>query len=164
MYEDSEGVPFADNIDRMVFFCKGALEIVKKFGWAPDIIHCHGWMTGLVPVYVKTAYRHDAIFKNSKIVYTAYQESLEKSFDSSFFKKASINDIEEQELTSFQSDEVVDLNKGIIHFSDALVLGYSSYTEEFTKMMEDSGKKILPYSETDFLQEHVSFYKNVLDK
>jgi len=61
VFEDAKGKPFEDNADRMVFFCKGVIETVKKFGWAPDIIHCHGWMTSLVPLYLKTAYKTEPI-------------------------------------------------------------------------------------------------------
>jgi starch synthase len=67
-FESEEGTPYEDNPDRMVFFCKGVIETVKKFGWAPDIIHCHGWMTSLIPLYLKTAYKTEPLFQNSKVV------------------------------------------------------------------------------------------------
>jgi len=54
IFDDEDEKPFEDNLDRMVFFCKGVMETVKKFGWPPDLIHCHGWMTSLVPLYLKT--------------------------------------------------------------------------------------------------------------
>ena len=73
VFEDSEGQDFEDNIDRAVFFCKGAIETVRKFGWAPDIIHCHGWMTSLIPLYLRTAYKNDPIFQSSKIVSNKFE-------------------------------------------------------------------------------------------
>ena len=57
------GEYFDDNNERAVFFCKGALETVKKLGWSPDVVHCHGWMSALVPAYIKTAYKDDPTFR-----------------------------------------------------------------------------------------------------
>ena len=54
VFDDENEKPFEDNQERMVFFCKGVVETVKKFGWPPDIIHCHGWMTSLVPFFLRT--------------------------------------------------------------------------------------------------------------
>ena len=57
VFEDEEEEMYNDNAERTIFFCKGVLETVKKFGWPPDIVHCHGWMSSLIPMYLKTAYK-----------------------------------------------------------------------------------------------------------
>ena len=54
IFHDSKKKFHKDNEDRMVFFCRGVLETVKKLGWAPDVIHCHGWLTSLIPFFIKT--------------------------------------------------------------------------------------------------------------
>jgi len=81
IFNDEDGKPFEDNQERMVFFCKGVLETVKKFGWPPDIIHCHGSLTSFIPTYLKTVYKDEAIFSESKCVYTAYNENLGDDFN-----------------------------------------------------------------------------------
>ena len=53
---DEEGKEFVDNDERAVFFARGVLETVIKLRWAPDIIHCHGWLTSLIPLYIKKYY------------------------------------------------------------------------------------------------------------
>ena len=58
---------FSDNDERTIFFAKGVIETVKKLGWKPDIIHIHGWMTSLVPLYLKQFSYDDPLFENSKI-------------------------------------------------------------------------------------------------
>ena len=68
VFKDEKDKFFADNDERTIFFCKGVLETVKKLGWAPDIIHCQGWMTSLIPVYLKTLYKDEPVFKNSKVI------------------------------------------------------------------------------------------------
>ena len=66
VFKDEENKVYDDNAERMIFFNKGVMETIKKFGWPPDIIHCHGWMTSLIPLYMKTAYKKEAIFHNTK--------------------------------------------------------------------------------------------------
>ncbi|HUN02341.1 MAG TPA: glycogen/starch synthase, partial [Niabella sp.] len=70
LFHDEEDNWFADNDLRTVFYAKGALEIVKKFGWPPDIIHCSGWMTGLIPFYLKNVYKREPVFIHSKTIFT----------------------------------------------------------------------------------------------
>ena len=88
VFNDSKGKFFDDNDERTVFFCKGALETVKKLGWAPDIVHCHGWMTSLVPAYLKTIYKDDPTFKDAKMVYSVYSESFGETLSADFTRKA----------------------------------------------------------------------------
>src|SRR6476660_3087857 len=86
---NDEGEKFCeDNGLRTVFFCKGALETVKKFGWPPDIIHCSGWMTGLIPMYLNTVYKKEPVFSHSKIVYTIGHNTYKEKLGSSFIQKA----------------------------------------------------------------------------
>ena len=67
VFHDENEKWYDDNDLRTVFFCKGALETVKKFGWPPDIIHCSGWMTGLIPMYLKTVYKKEPVFHKAKL-------------------------------------------------------------------------------------------------
>src|SRR5690606_36307764 len=72
VFFDKEDNFYDDNDERSIFFCKGVLETVKKLGWAPDIVHCNDWMTALTPLYLKTTYRNDPMFKYTKCVFTVY--------------------------------------------------------------------------------------------
>src|SRR6056300_932507 len=78
VYGDDENEFFEDNDERTIFFCKGALETVKKLGWYPDIIHCSGWMTSLIPLYLKTLYKDEPVFSNAKIVYSVYENDFKE--------------------------------------------------------------------------------------
>ena len=88
VFEDESGKPFEDNQDRMIFFCKGAIETVRKFGWPPDLVHCHGWMTSLIPFYLKTIYKKEPVFGNSKVVYTIGQNTFKEKMGPEFLKKS----------------------------------------------------------------------------
>src|SRR5690606_1584172 len=89
LFHDEEKKFHADNDERAIFYCKGVLETVKKLGWVPDVIHVHGWMSSLVPFYVRTMYKNDPTFSNSKIVVSVYDEDkFSETFHKDFAKKA----------------------------------------------------------------------------
>lgn len=75
MINDDKGSEYSDNIERAVFYARGVLETVKKLRWAPDIICCQGWISSIVPLYIKHAYDDEPTFKDTKVVFTAFDET-----------------------------------------------------------------------------------------
>lgn len=158
VFEDEDGKPFDDNAERMVFFCKGVLETLKKFGWAPDIIHCHGWMTSLLPFYLKKVYNNEPIFADSKILYSAYNVDVNASFNNRFIEKANINDLAIDDLGNYQEDGAVVLNKGAMKYSDGVIVG----SEDLSDFVNDNAGDlpVLPYQEEEtMLESYMAFYK-----
>jgi len=163
VFEDANGKPFEDNADRMVFFCKGVLETVKKFGWAPDIVHCHGWMTSLIPLYLKTAYKTEPIFQNSKVIYSLYQDSLDKNFTSKFVSKASINNLEEEDLVAYQNGEAIALDKGAMSFADAVIQGSADLDKTMLDQLKKLDIPLLDFQEEEgLLAAYLEFYNSLL--
>lgn len=160
VFKDDTGEPFDDNADRMVFFCKGVIETVKKFGWAPDIVHCHGWMTSLIPLYLKTAYKNEPLFKHSKVVYSVYDTSIEEAFGDSFASKASINNLTEQDLDAYQNGSGITLHKGAIAYADAVVLGSENTSDSIRDVLLTGDKPVLEYrgGEDEPLDHYLEFY------
>lgn len=95
---------FEDNDERAIFFCKGVIETVKKLGWKPDIVHCNDWFTSLIPLYLKTTYKNDPVFKDAKSVYTIYDTSFQHKFDNDLPSKVKMVDIEDDMLTGMSAD------------------------------------------------------------
>lgn len=118
---DDCGEYFDDNHERTVFFCKGALETVKKLGWSPDVVHCHGWMSALVPAYIKTAYKDDPTFKDTKVIYSLYDEDVNIDLGKDFSAIALTGNMTKQDLDSYGSGDYEGLYAGAISYSDALV-------------------------------------------
>ncbi|MFQ5446380.1 MAG: glycogen/starch synthase [Saprospiraceae bacterium] len=165
IFEDEKGNPFEDNPDRMVFFCKGVVETVRKFGWPPDIIHCHGWMTSLVPVFIREAYKTEPLFHNSKIIYSVYGNSLGKFFNNGFLTKASINSLEPDDLSAYLNDGNIRLDKGAITYADALIKGSPELPDSLEKTILDSGKPVLDYIDAENLPSvYVDFYNSLLEE
>lgn len=167
IFEDKEGQPFIDNAERMVFFCKGVMETVRKFGWPPDIIHCHGWMTSLIPLYLKKAYKNDPIFRNAKIVYSIYNSPFEKNLEDRFMEKASINNLDEGDLEAYVNGQGLNLHHGALTFADATILGKPELKDELSDLFNDKNRPIfLPESEDveEVLSEYMLFYKKLFEE
>ena len=163
IFTDDKEKWFDDNGLRTVLFCKGALETVKKFGWPPDIIHCSGWMTGLIPMYIKTAYKKEPVFSHSKIVYTITENTFKEKLEEDFLKLIAIN----EHVTAKEQEVYKDLNnvamfKGGATYADAITFGAENIdkklVEEFSKM---KGKKILKYNAESDLTDYLQLYSDL---
>jgi starch synthase len=164
IFHDENEEWFDDNGLRTIFFCKGALETVKKFGWAPDVVHCSGWMSSLVPAYIKTAYKREPVFGNSKIVFTIGENTFEEKLSSNFVKKALINaNIKEKDLdTAKELDNTALFRVGATH-ADAITFGSDmveqKLIDEFAKA---KGKKIVGFKGLDTdLSEYMDLYNSL---
>jgi len=164
IFHDEEENWFADNGLRMTFFCKGALETVKKFGWAPDVIHCSGWMSSLAPVYIRTAYKREPVFGNSKIVFTIGDNTFEEKLAPDFIKKALINaNIKEKDLEVFKERTNTALFRGGATYADAITFGTDNPVEELAlDFAKAKGKKIIGFKgfDTD-LSEYLDLYNSL---
>ncbi len=162
VFEDEDGKPFEDNAERMTFFCKGAIETVKKFGWAPDIVFCHGWMTSLIPLYLRTTYKTEPIFANAHIVYGAYDSPHEKEGGERFFQKAAINNLSKKDLEPYRDGEGVSMHKGAAHFADAVTLGSETLDTTQEHLSVSGPKPVLPFTPIeDALPTYLEFFRNL---
>jgi starch synthase len=166
LFHDENEKWFDDNALRTVLFCKGALETVKKFGWPPDIIHCSGWMTGLIPMYIKTAYKKEPVFSNCKVVYTLGQNTYKEKMGKEFSKLAAINvNIKDKDLEPFSDGSNTSMFRGGATFADAITFGAEKIdkklTEEFTKV---KGKKVLQFNAESDLTDYLQLYADLADK
>ena len=163
VFSDDTGKFFDDNGLRSVLFCKGALETVKKFGWPPDIIHCSGWMTGLVPMFIRSAYKKEPVFSHCKVVYTIGDTTFKEKLSADFLKLAAINDnVTKKELEPFKDLNNVSMFRGGATYADAVTFGTAKpdkkLAEEFAKVR---GKKILKYNAESDLTDYLQLYADL---
>ena len=164
MLTDEEDHHFEDNQERMVFFCKGAIETVKKFGWAPDIVHVVGQMTSLIPYYIREAYKNEPIFWNSKIIYSAYNFDIESSFNENFSSVAAINELTEKEVSDYflQSDKV-DLNERILKYTHVYMAGSEHANNFVSEYGSDNNLMVMPFNDDveGFAKEMLKVYESL---
>ena len=111
-YIDDEGKPFTDNDERAIFFARGVIETIKKLNWVPDVIHLNGWMASFIPIYLKTFYKNDSYFNDSKLVLSVYnEENLElPASTAEKMKFDNITDLKAFNKPSFQQFVIESMN------------------------------------------------------
>lgn len=163
IFRDKAGKFYKDNDERAIFFSRGVLETVKKLGWPPDLIHCHGWLGSLVPLYVKTAYRDNPVFSESKVVFSVYNDDFEEIISKDFTKKIKLPGIALKDLKHYKKPTYVSMIKAAIDFSDAVVMGHQQIHPEINQYIIESGKPVLGYqSGPDYIDVYNRFYDELL--
>ena len=160
MYHTKGGELFEDNAERMMFFALSSLETIKKFGCAPDAIHCHGWMTSLIPMLLKTQFKNEAVFEAAKVIYSAYQEeTFDKPICENFQDFLIQNtELSAEETTIFGNGTEVDLNVGALHYADAITIGSEEIEEAVRQEFDKRDVLKLDYSrEGDILVNYAQF-------
>jgi starch synthase len=156
---DETGNSFPDNDMRMIFFTKGVLETVKKLGWAPDIIHCHGWFTSLMPLYVKKLYSRDPHFADSKIVTSIYADDFKGKLDPKLQKKIAFDSIDANDMKSIADPTYVNLQKLALQYADGVVIGDEDINAELAEHISNSDIPVLrQYAESDHLTAIDEFF------
>ena len=166
---DDNDVLFPDNDMRMIFFTKGVLETVKKLGWAPDIIHCHGWFTSLMPLYVKKLYNQDPHFADTKVVFSAYDDAFKGTLDKNVSKKVAFDNFQSSDFSHLSDPSHVNMIKTAIQHSDGFIVGHDSVPndlEQFAAQMDvpvlRSFEENEPLTAIDEFFDSVHAGKNVL--
>jgi starch synthase len=163
-HDKKSGKFFKDNDERAIFFTRGVLETVKKLGWVPDIIHCHGWMTSLVPLYIKNSYKKEPIFENSKVIFSLYDNDFKPALDKNFAKKALMDGISEEAIADYNDTSFVGLNKAAMNASDAIIKASETINPELEDLFNSIEKPKLGYqSPEDYISAYSSFYDEILE-
>lgn len=162
---DDKGEEYDDNGERAIFYARGVLETVKKLRWTPDVIHCHGWITALAPLYIKKAYNDEPSFMNTKVVYSASSPEFQKDLGLHLaecipFKEAQLSDFSELYSDHFGYNE---LTKLAIKFSDGVILDDANVSEEITDYAKSLNLPLLPFQEGDTYKDaYNDFYETVM--
>jgi len=155
---DNEGVLFEDNDERMIFFVKGVVETVKKLNWAPDIIHVHGWMASLLPIYLKQFYKDDALFSNSKIVTSLYNNGFPGALNQELKSKVGFDKIEN--IDAISEPNHTSLQRIAIENSDAIIVGSEDLDSDLIEYAKSLNKPVLDYYPSDdFADAYLNFYE-----
>ena len=161
MTVDEHGVDYADNGERAIFFARGVLETVKKLRWVPDIIHCQGWMSAVVPFYIKTAYRDEPSFAEAKVITSLFTNTLNTDLGTNFKQSVEFRDAKPELLEPYDDDfGFEDLGKLAIDYSDGIMISQSDVTPILTEYAQSKNIPMLPYAEdwADGLEE---FYDKI---
>ena len=156
---DEDGNLFPDNDERAIFFAKGVIETVKKLNWSPDIIHVHGWLASLLPLYLKQFYKDEPLFNESKIVTSIYNQSFEDTLNKDMINKIAFDNIDKNAVKVLEQPSYNNIMKVAIDHSDALIIGSQEIPEELDSYLKTSEKPVLDFKEKDeFAEAYTEFY------
>ena len=160
---DNDGKFFADNDERAIFFARGVLETVKKLRWAPDIIHCQGWISHLLPVFLKKAYKDDPIFSSSKVVLSLYDDTPSENFAQDFADKVNFGGITRADLPFLEAPDGINLAKTAIQYSDGVILGSENVSGELVDFSKSMNLPVFPFDRAalengTYIDEYCAFY------
>jgi starch synthase len=161
---DKNDEPYDDNDERAIFFARGVLETVVKLRWAPDIIHCHGWFGSIVPVLIKRTFADDPLFLNSKVIFSLYNDELDKTFDSNLGEKVQNEEIKAEDVKVLDNPTYSSLYKLAIQYSDGIIKGSPSLSNEVEDTLKIYEKPILEFqNEESYLDAYNDFYDKILN-
>ncbi len=159
MAADEKGDEYDDNGERAVFFARGVLETVKKLRWVPDIIHCQGWMSAVVPLYIKTAYHDEPSFANTKVITSLFDRSLNKDFSKDFKQCIEFRDASADLLAHYSDDfSPAELGKMAVDYSDGIIAATPDVNPDLLAYTKEKGIPLLDYPGEDFAEAYKGFY------
>jgi starch synthase len=159
---NSKGEEFPDNDERALFFARGVLETVIKLRWAPDLIHCHGWITSLVPLFIKKYYYNNPLFSQSKVVYSVYDDAFKNPWNPEIKNKVLFDSISPEDVKWLEEPDFVNLSKLAMDYSDAVIQGSENINPDLFKYMSSNGKPYLNYQpKSIYIDAYDKFYEKV---
>lgn len=168
IYRDDNGKEFEDNDERAIFFARGILETVKKLRWNPDIIHCQGWISHVLPLYLKKAYSSDPIFSDSKVVLSLFSEDMDLTFSPDFKKKILVSGVKAKDVELLSTPDAISLAKLAVQYSDGVIFADKDIPQELVDFTGKKGIPALEYTEIEqpdgeYIQKYNEFYDQILD-
>lgn len=164
MTTDKHGHVFADTDERIIFFCRGVIETCRKLGWAPHIIHCQGWMTALLPMYIRKSFGDDPLFADSRIVYSIYDDEFKQTLSKDFANKAFFEGITKDDVKHLKSANYNGLVKTAVDFSDAVIKVGKNINSDIEKYLKKCDKPVLEHPGEDYIDLYNDFYDAVLEE
>lgn len=162
---DENGQEYEDNENRAIFYARGVLETIKKLRWYPDVIHCHGWMTALAPLYIKKAYKDEPAFRDAKVVMSVYKDDFTNKFSDKFAGKLMLKGINKKDVAMISGKETdyAAFLKLAINFSDGVIQNSEHVNEEVMEYARQNDKPILEYQSVpeDYVEACNNFYDKI---
>ena len=158
-FTDEDGKLFPDNDERAIFFAKGVVETVKKLNWSPDIIHVHGWMASLLPLYLKKFYADEPLFSESKIIMSVYGQGFDGTLDKDLIKKIAFDGVPEESIKALEEPNYNNLLKVAVDYADAVILAAEDIPSELEDYISKLEKPVLPFVPLqEFEEAYMNFY------
>jgi len=162
VFTDEDDQLFSDNDERAIFFAKGVVETVKKLNWAPDVIHIHGWMASLLPLYLREFYKEEPLFTESKIVTSLYNNGFKGDLNLDLIDKIKFDLDESDKIATIKTPNHINILKSAIENSDAIIHGSETIDEELASFLEAQDIPVLAYQSENLKESYLNFYTELI--
>ncbi len=161
---DASGKEYEDNDERSMFFARGVIETVRKLRWSPDIVHCHGWLASLVPLYLRNLYADDPVFSKIRTVYSIYNNGFKKPLNPALVDKLMADGIDENALETIrESADYLNLTTLAAENSDGIIFGSEKIDEKVKQELTALDIPVLEYQAgDDYIDIYNEFYDTLL--
>lgn len=160
---DASGNYHIDNDERAMFFSRGVIETVTKLRWSPDVIHCHGWFSAFMPVYIKSLYKDDPLFRNARTVLSLYNDSFSGNLDRNLSHKLLMENFDQDKLSMVDAPSYDNLIKYVIEHLDGLVVAGDNINRELVDFAASRGVKIFEVKNPEnYVDEYYTFYDEII--
>lgn len=147
---DENGKEYEDNGERAIFYARGVLETVKKLRWCPDVIHCHGWMSAMVPLYIKKAYYDEPSFRDSKVIFSLYQEGFNSNLAPNFAEQVLFREVTPEDVSMMKSPaNYEELCKLAVAYSDGVIQNDETVNQNVLDYARSLNIPVLEYASGD---------------
>lgn len=161
--KDEKEQIFTDNDERAIFFARGVLETVRKLRWAPNLVHCHGVITSIVPLYLRKSFQDDPLFNSAKVIISLYDKDVTGILDGSIQEKVLLEGIKPEDVDVLSKSDEFGLNKLAVDFADGIIFGSTTMDQALVDYVKASGKPFLSYQEPEnYVQAYSDFYDQVM--
>ncbi len=162
-YMDKNGLFYEDNDERTIFYARGVVETVKKLSWSPDVIHCHGWFTSLIPLYIKKAFKDNPLFSDTKVILSLYDDDFTETLNKDYAVKLKLPGITAKDVKQYKTPNYVNMMKAAIDFSDGIIIGSENVNKELLEYLRVVDKPVLGIQPKDkYIDAYSDFYDEVL--
>ena len=161
---DAEGNEFEDNDERAIFFARGVLETVKKLNWSPDVVHCIGWMSAVVPIYLKKVFNDDPLFRDVKVVVSLCDDRFEQPFNEGFAQKVANEGVKDEKLADLTLPSYENLYRFVIDYADGIVVASENANPTLVEYARQSGKPVMEFEnkeEAEMFDNYNRFYEEL---
>lgn len=161
---DENGEEYDDNEERAIFYARGVLETVKKLRWCPDVIHCQGWMSAFVPLFIKKTYKEEPSFRSSKVIFSAFDDEFKQNFQDNLSDKLLLKGIEKSDIDNVisapYSHEAI--YKLAIEYSDGVIQNSEKINPNLIEFAKSKNIPFLEYQSSENYMDAVNnFYEEV---
>ncbi len=161
---DAEGAEFADNDERAIFFARGVLETVRKLNWSPSIVHCSGWMSAIVPIYLKRVFHDDPLFRDVKVVVSLCDDKFSQPLNENLMERIAKEGVEDEKLSELSLPTYENLYRYVMDYADGIIIASQKAEPALVEYARQSGKPLLEWQNPESAEcfdNYNRFYENL---